>query len=348
MKIKTGLASYGMSGQLFHAPFINLHPQFELTAITERSKNLSNELYPNAIIVRSIEELLSMNELELVIINTPDSTHFNYARLALESGKHVVVEKPFTMTVTEGEALIKLARKKGLMLGVYQNRRWDSDFLTVQEIIESKKLGELVEFESTYSRYRYQVPVKTWKELEGSLTYNLGSHLIDQCITLFGVPEAVYADISKLRDHTLIDDYFIIHLYGCEKAPKIKITLKAGYLMRENEPRFVLHGTLGSYIKHGFDVQEDALKEGLLPNTPDWGVEKEEDWGIINTETGEGYPYREKYPSKQGNYMEFYESVYQHLRNGKPLPTDAANVLPSIRIIEAAFESSGNKLRTKS
>jgi predicted dehydrogenase len=337
--IKTGLTSFGMSGQVFHAPFINVHPQFELTAICERTKNLSKDLYPHAITVDSIEKLLSVGDLELVVVNTPDVTHYEFARQALEAGKHVIVEKPFTITVAEGEHLIRLAKDKGLMLCVFQNRRWDADFLTVKEIIETGKLGKLVEFESVYARYRNEVPVKTWKELEGSsLTYNLGSHLIDQCLTLFGKPEAVFADISKLRDHTLIDDYFNIHLYGCELFPDVKITLKASYLMRETEPRFVLHGTLGSYVKRGFDKQEELLKAGAVPNTPDWGVETEEEWGEINTEIN-GKVLKGKYPSQRGNYLYFYESVYQHLRHAQSLPTAAENVLPSVCIIEAAFES---------
>jgi predicted dehydrogenase len=345
-KVKTGLTSFGMSGLVFHAPFISVHPQFELTAICERTKNLSKGLYPNAIIVRSMEELLSMDDLELIVVNTPDSTHYEFAKQALEAGKHVIVEKPFTVTVAEGDHLISLAKDKGLMLCVFQNRRWDADFLTVKEIMETGKLGRLVEFESVYARYRNEVPVKTWKELEGSLTYNLGSHLIDQCLTLFGNPESVFADISKLRDHTLIDDYFNIHLYGCERFPDVKITLKAGYLMREFEPRFVLHGTSGSYVKRGFDKQEELLKIGAIPDTVDWGIETEEEWGEINTEM-EGKTFKGKYPSRRGDYTGFYESVYQHLRNGAELPTAAENVLPTIRVIEAAFESSKKRAAVK-
>jgi predicted dehydrogenase len=340
--IKTGLTSFGMSGQVFHAPFISVHPQFELTAICERTKNLSGDLYPDAVTVRSIEELLSLRDLELAVVNTPDATHYEYAGQALEAGKHVIVEKPFTITVAEGEQLIRLAEKKNLMLCVFQNRRWDADFLTVKEIVETGRLGKLVEFESVYARYRNEVPVKTWKELEGSLTYNLGSHLIDQCLTLFGMPESVFADISKLRDHTLIDDYFNIHLYGCELFPDVKITLKASYLMREPEPRFVLHGTSGSYVKRGFDKQEELLKTGAIPDTPDWGMETEDEWGEINAEIN-GKVFKSKYPGRRGNYMYFYESVYQHLRHGQPLPTAAKNVLPSIRVIEAAFESAAKR-----
>ena len=251
-KIRTGLAAFGMSGQVFHAPFISTNPHFELTAVTERSKELSRAKYPQSCIVRSFDELIGMEELELVVVNTPDSSHYEYARRALEAGKHVIVEKPFTTTVEEGEELVALAAEKELTLSVYQNRRWDCDFLTVKEILAQGLLGRLVEFESTFPRYRNFIKPNTWKETGengGGLTYNLGAHVIDQAVQLFGMPEAVFADIATLRTGGKVDDYFIIHLMKPARMPEVKITLKASYLMCENEPRFVLHGTEGSYVK---------------------------------------------------------------------------------------------------
>jgi predicted dehydrogenase len=341
-KIKTGIASFGMSGQVFHAPFISAHPQFELTAIVERSKNLSKERYPDARTVRSLDELLAICETELIIINTPDATHYEYAKRALQAGKHVVVEKPFTKTTEEGRELIALAGEKGLMLGVYQNRRWDADFLTVKEIIDNRKIGRVVEFESTFARYRNYIQAGNWKEQDGGMTCNLGSHLIDQCVCLFGLPEAVFADIAVLRDGGVVDDYFMIHLLRCAKAPEVRITLKASYLMCEPEPRFVVHGTEGSYVKYGVDRQEELLRRGAIPVASDWGVETEDEWGILHTET-DGRTVCSRYPSRRGNYAEFYESVYRRLRNRIPLPTDAAAVLPVISLIEAAKESNRNK-----
>jgi predicted dehydrogenase len=345
-KIKTGIASYGLSGQVFHAPFVSTHPQFELTAIAERSKDLARARYPEARIVRRFDELLAMDDLELIVVNTPDSTHYAYARLALEAGKHVIVEKPFTNTVAEGEALIALAEKQGKMLGVYQNRRWDADFLTVKEILAKGEVGRPVEFESTFSRYRNFIQPDTWKEQEGGMIYNLGSHLIDQSVQLFGTPEAVFADIAILRDGGVVDDYFILHLLRPAQAPEVRITLKAGYLMCEPEPRFVLHGTEGTYIKYGVDKQEALLKKGATPDTPGWGEENDEERGWLHSER-EGRSGKYKYPSQRGHYGGFYESVYQRLRHGVALPTDAREVLPVIRIIEAALESSrsGNVIR---
>jgi predicted dehydrogenase len=340
--IKTGIASFGMSGQVFHAPFIHTHPHFQLRTIVERSKTLSKEKYPGATIARSVSEMLEDKDIELVVINTPDSTHYEYARMALEAGKHVIVEKPFTTSYTQAEELIALAGSKNLMLSVYQNRRWDADFLTVKEIICKGLLGRLVEFESTFARYRNFIKPDTWKETGsagGGLTYNLGSHLIDQAVQLFGLPEAVYANIATLRTGGHVDDYFQVSLLRPKRCPELRMTLKASFLMREPEPRFVLHGTLGSYVKHGVDNQEEALLKGEMPGRPDWGEEDEQNWGILHTEVN-GEPFCGKYPSLPGNYNAFYQNIYEHLRSGKPLATDARYVSGVIRIIEAAYRSS--------
>ncbi|MDR2119645.1 MAG: Gfo/Idh/MocA family oxidoreductase [Tannerella sp.] len=338
-QIKTGIASYGLSGQVFHAPFIHVHPQFALTAIAERSRDLARARYPETRVVRRFDDLLDMDDLELIVVNTPDDTHYEYARRALEAGKNVVVEKPFTITTAEGEALTALAARQAKMLCVYQNRRWDADFLTVKAALERGAVGRPVEFESVFARYRSHIQPGTWKERAGGMTYNLGSHLIDQCITLFGVPELVYADIAVMRDGGMVDDYFIIHLFGSSKAPDVRITLKAGYLMCAPEPRFVLHGTDGSYVKYGTDKQEALLKQGFMPDAPDWGTETESEWGWLHT----GKDGKRKYPSLRGNYGGFYDAVYRHLRHGAPIETDARLVLPVIRIIEAAFESSAGR-----
>lgn len=339
--IKTGLAAFGMSGQVFHAPFINASPHFELCKIVERSKRLSKERYPNAIIVRSFEELVQDAHIELIIINTPDSTHYEYTRQALNAGKHVVVEKPFTSTTEQGKELISLAVTKGLMLSVYQNRRWDADFQTVQEILSNGLLGRLVEFESTFARYRNFIKPDTWKETGeagGGLTYNLGSHLIDQAIQLFGMPEAVFADIATMRTDGKVDDYFMIRFLRPFLAPEVKVTLKASYLMRQAEPRFVLHGTLGSFVKYGVDKQEEALLAGEMPTHPHWGEETEQEWGLLHTEK-EGEEIVRKYPGIPGNYGGFYQNIYEHLRLQKQLQTNACDILDVIKVIEAAYQS---------
>lgn len=227
------------------------------------------------------------------------------------------------------------------MLSVYQNRRWDADFLTVRDILDKSLLGRLVEYESTFARYRNFIKPNTWKETGvsgGGLTYNLGSHLIDQAVQLFGMPEAVFADLGVLRNGGKVDDYFIIHLLRPSLAPDVKITLKASYLMREAEPRFMLHGTLGSYVKYGVDKQEAALLAGEIPGGPNWGEESEQEWGLLHTEMNGKEIYR-KYPGISGNYGGFYQNIYEHLCLGKTLKTHAQDILNVIRIIEAAYQS---------
>ncbi|MDH6312162.1 scyllo-inositol 2-dehydrogenase (NADP+) [Parabacteroides sp. PFB2-10] len=336
-KIITGLASYGMSGSVFHAPFLDVHPGFELHTIVERSKNLARARYPHVQIVRSFEALLDIPEIQLVVVNTPDTTHYDYVKLALLAGKHVVVEKPFVFDVSQGEELVRLARKSGLVLAVYQNRRWDGDFLTVKKILESGVLGRVVEFQSAFQRYRNFIQPGTWKEKadqQVGITYNLGSHMIDQAVQLFGMPQAVYADIDRLRDGSEVDDYYFIKLI----YPQVKVLLRAGYLMREETPRYYLHGTEGSYVKQGLDPQEECLKQGVIPTGAAWGKEAEANWGTLNA-TVSGLHYRGKIETLPGNYMAFYDDIHRSVTENQKALTDAEDVLQVIRIIQASFES---------
>jgi predicted dehydrogenase len=331
-----------MSGTVFHAPFLDVHPKFALHAIVERTKNHARERYPYVKTVRSYEELLADPDIQLVIVNTPDVTHYEFARLSLLAGKHTIVEKPLVFDLKEGEDLIALAKEKGLMLAVYQNRRWDGDFLTVQKVFQSGVLGRVVEFQSAYQRYRNYIQANTWKEKADrrvGITYNLGSHMIDQAVVLFGVPQAVYADIDSLRDKSEVDDYYHIQLI----YPKVKVTLRAGYLMREETPRYYIHGTAGSYVKYGLDLQEDLLKAGHTPGLPGWGAEKESEWGILNVDVNDLH-FRGKIETVSGNYAAFYDDIYRALSSGTSPLTDASGVLPVIRIIEAAFRSAQERM----
>ncbi|WP_243348537.1 oxidoreductase [Parabacteroides sp. FAFU027] len=336
-KIKVGIASFGMSGKVFHAPLLAAHPEFELTAICERSKNEAAGLYPNTRIYKSFEELLNDKEIELVIVNTPDTTHYDFVRQALNAGKHVVVEKPFVFTVAEGLELIALAYEKSLLLTIFQNRRWDGDFLTVKSIIEQGLLGRVVEFRSSFQRFRNFIPPNTWKEAKNryvGTTYNLGSHMIDQAICLFGLPKGVFARIATLRDNAEVDDYYHIMLI----YPDIQVSLSAGYLMREETPRYTIHGTLGSFVKYGLDPQEEALKSGSIPGSTHWGEEPEANWGILHTEIN-GKVVRRKEKTIPGNYTTYYDNIADCLlRNGNPAVPAIEN-LKLIRVLEAAFQS---------
>ncbi len=340
-KIGVGLASYGMSGQVFHAPLLYVHPGFDIISILERNRNLSRERHPEARIIRNYNELLKDDSIELVVVNTPDRFHYRMAREALEAGKHVILEKPFVLDSREGDELIGIANDRKRLLSVFQNRRWDGDFLTVREILEKGLLGRLVEYEAHFDRYRNFIMENTWKEDPESGTgtlYNLGSHLIDQALVLFGKPLHVTADIRIQRTGGLVDDAFTLWLGYRD----VKVTVKASYLVREPGPRYLLHGTEGSFLKHGLDPQEEALKRGDLPGSPGWGTEPEPEWGKLNTEIG---GHDGPYQTLPGNYLAYYENIYQALSGKAELAVTAAQANEVIRVIEAALESSRSGCR---
>jgi predicted dehydrogenase len=343
--ISTALCSFGMSGQVFHGPLLHSSPYFSIDKIWERSKNLSREKYPGAVIVREYEGILDDPAIELVIVNTPDHLHHEQAKKALEAGKHVVVEKPFTQDVQQGEELIQLARKKNKVLSVFQNRRWDGDFLTVQKVVRNQLLGRLVEFESHFDRYRNYTKNDSWKENASFGTgtlYNLGSHMIDQAICLFGNPESVWADSRKQRDNAEVDDYYHLDL----EYKDMKVTLKGGYLVREPGPRYTLHGTEGSFLKWGLDPQEEALKNGRLPLEDSWGSEPEEFWGLLNTRL-EGLHYRGKIETLAGDYPAYFRNIHDTIKGISELAVKPEESLAGIKIIEAAKESNKEKQRVK-
>jgi scyllo-inositol 2-dehydrogenase (NADP+) len=339
--IQTAIASFGMSGLVFHGPFLKVSPQFQVRRIVERSKMISKALFPEAEIVRSFEDILRDKEIELVIVNTPDRFHYEMAGMALEAGKHVVVEKPFTFNAEEADDLIRLAEERGKLLTVYQNRRWDGDFLTIRKIVETGVLGQLVEFESHFDRYRPAIAPSTWKEEEGEyagVLYNLGSHMVDQALVLFGMPEAVTAHLRIIRPFGKVIDYYDLRLI----YPAFTVLLKCSYLVKEEGPRYILHGTNGSFLKWGIDPQEEILKTGVLPVGDSWGKEPESAWGILNTQDN-NVGQIQRIPTEKGNYQAFYNNLSEAIRNGQPLavkPQEARNV---IRILELAIESNREK-----
>lgn len=339
-QIKTALLSYGMSGKVFHAPFLNFHSGFKLKGSWERSKKLIQADYPSVKSYASIEDLLE-DDIDLVVVNTPVETHYEYAKKALLAGKHTLVEKAFTTTVAQAQELAKLAAEKGLKLAVFQNRRWDSDFKTVKKVVTDNLLGKIIEAEFHFDRYNPNLSPKQHKEVASSgagILKDLGPHLIDQALYLFGFPKAVFADIRITRAHSLVDDYIDILLYYTD----FRVRLKAGFFVREPIPSFIIHGEKGSFLKPRGDVQEDDLKLGKKPNLDSWGTESEIYQGLLHTEINNDI-YKANLPTLQGNYYDFFDGVYQSIVHNKTEPVTAQEGVHVMQIIEAALQSSEQK-----
>ncbi|WKN30751.1 Gfo/Idh/MocA family oxidoreductase [Porifericola rhodea] len=335
--IRAALASYGMSGEVFHAPLLSVHPQFELYKILERNRNKSKERYADVQVVKSYEEILHDENVDLVIVNTPNAYHFDMAKQALEAGKHVVMEKPFTNTSDEAAELINIAKRNNKLLTVFQNRRLDSDFRTVQKVLESKMLGYLVEYEAHYDRYRNFIQQNTWKEESGpgsGILYNLGSHMIDQALTLFGLPKSLLAKLGIQREGGKAhDSYHLILSYE-----SFQVVLKSSYLVRDEGPRYKVLGNLGTFTKYGLDVQENDLKAGKVPTDTNWGTEPPDIWGTLDTEI-EGLHFKGKVESEKGNYLAFYDNLADAINKQAELLVKAEEAMHVIQLIELAEKS---------
>ncbi|MEJ7644077.1 MAG: Gfo/Idh/MocA family oxidoreductase [Chryseolinea sp.] len=343
--ITTALLSYGMSGEIFHAPLLEAHAGFRLSSVVERKSARSIQRYPKVRVLKSIDEILSDTTIELVIINTPNETHYDITTRVLESGKHAVVEKPFTVTSADADELIALSRKVGKVLTVFQNRRWDGDFLTVKSIIDAKLLGNIVEFELHYDRFRNYIETNTWKEVEApgtGILYNLGSHMLDQVLMLFGMPIATDARLGMQRPGGKVDDFYDIRL----QYESFNVIVKSSYLVREPGPRYTIHGTEGSFVKYGLDPQEQALKDGTIPGSSGWGVESREWWGKLNT-TVQGVHVEGVVETLTGNYLSFYNALYHSIREGAAVAVRPEESRDVIRLIEACGESNAGRKAVK-
>ena len=338
--IGVGLIGFGMAGDLFHAPSIAAVHGLKLTAIFARSGSgaAAQAAYPEVPVVRTVGELLANPAVELVVVATPTHSHFEMARQVLLAGRHVVVDKPFTPTSKEARELIDLAQAQRRKLAVYQNRRWDSECLTGRKVLQSGVLGELLEYESHYDRYR-PVLRTTWQDqsLPGcGVIYDLGSHVIDTALTLLGLPVAVTAELWGQREGTINPDAFDIRLH----YPTVRARLKVSLLNAENGPRLVLHGRRGSYVKTALDVQEEALKRHERPGGSGWGEEPRESWGILHTVGEDGQTQRQPFKSEPGNYAAYYENVRDALLGKAELAVPGEAGFNVIRTIELAKESS--------
>lgn len=339
-KISTAVLSYGMSGRVFHCPLLAAHEGFSLDGIVIRKPGQMIDHHPTAKVYHSIQEIIQSPAIELIVVNLPNEFHCAVALAALKAGKHVILEKPFTVTSAEAEMLIEEAVLADRVLTVFHNRRWDGDFLTVKRVIEENRLGRVVEFEAHFDRFRNFVQANTWKEEQrpgSGILYNLGSHMIDQALNLFGKPQFVDARVGIQRSGSKVDDFYDIRM---EYADKLAI-LKSSYLVREPGPRYVVHGERGSFVKYGTDPQEQALAEGKKPGSANWGIEQPEYWGKLNTESDGGYiGSLETIP---GNYLEFYNGVYRSIREGVKPDVTPQQAHQCVQIIEACLISNREK-----
>lgn len=343
-KIQIGLAGFGMSAQVFHIPFWRADGRFEVVKVFERSGNQAESVLPDAQTVRSFDALLT-DEVDLIVITTPNQTHFELAEAALSAGKHVVVEKPLCAAAAEALFLADLAEKQGVLLTVYQNRRWDSAPLTAKKLISDGLLGKIVDAEFRFERYSAGLNKKRWKETGGAgvgLVYDLGSHLLDMAVDLFGMPSELYADIRRQHEGALNDDNFDIALYYPDG---LKISLIATKYARESLPFMTLHGKKGSYIKQNADNQEALLAGGVLPEG-DWNAETPQQWGVLHTES-DGQVIRRHIPGERGDYGAFYRNLYGALTEGEPLAVNVRQVAKVLRLIEKAYESAQKGVRVK-
>jgi len=347
--LNIGMLGFGMAGRIFHAPIIKSLPCLNLAKVASSNKStaeLIGKLYPNTKVVVDANLILEDKDIDIIVVATPNTSHVEYATKALEANKHVIVEKPFTITAAEADKLIKLAKEKNLVLSVHQNRRWDSDFLTVKKVIDSNLLGELVEYEAHYYRFRNLIKENSWREeaeFGSGVLYDLGSHLIDQALSLFGLPLEVSADLRVQRRHGKATDYFHLVL----NYDKLRVVLRSGSLVREPLPHFILSGNEGSFVKYGMDVQEAALKAGITPNQDEnWGVEPVELHGTINTSVN-GLHIRGIVESERGDYRRYYENVYNAILDKEELIVKPEEARNTIHIIELAMESNAKKQRIK-
>jgi len=329
--IKTGLVGFGRVAEIMHAPLIEQQPLLDLVAVVERHQQKSKEEYPQVTVYKSLTEMLS-SDAELVIICTPNEWHFSQAKEALEAGKHVIVDKPIAISSEEAEALLELAKSKGLLLSAFQNRRWDGDFQTIQKLLKENTLGRIVHFESHYDRFR-PVPNENWREkkVPGSgILFDLGTHLIDQTLQLFGWPKWVYAEILTQRKGVEADDFFDLTMM----YEDINVRLTASILMNAKLPRFLILGEKGSYSKYGLDVQEGELKAGIIPGGNGWGEEPEAAWGEVFLDH-ETFPY----PTLNGNYPAYYENIAKVINGEEELVVKPEEAIATLKIIEAAQKS---------
>ncbi len=331
--IKTGLLAYGMSGKVFHAPFLETNKGFEFYAVVERNEKKAVFDYPNIKSFSTIDDLLADETIELIVVNTPNNTHFEFAKKVLEAGKHVLIEKPATTTPDEFISLIALAKKVNKKVFVYHNRRWSSDIMATKSVIASGKLGKIVEMHLRFDRYRPTIGAKIFKETpipSSGIWYDLGSHLIDQAISIFGKPIHHYRYKNSFRENSQVDDYAFMHI---EFQNKVNVFITTSMLVVNAQPGIILHGTKGSFIKEFCDEQENQLQNGMSPLNPNFGIEKTNKEGKLTYYNDNNELISELIPSVKGNFNSLFDAIYQDIKNNIPFPIDNEVIIEQLKLL---------------
>ena len=343
--VRVGLIGFGLAGQAFHAPVIRGVPGMELACILERHGSNAKQKYPEVRVARTLDEMLSDKTIGLCVVATPNDSHYSYTKACLEAGRDVVVDKPFTPTFAEAEELVRLAADRGRLVTVYQDRRWDGVFQTVKKLVRSGELGTVVEYESRFDRFRLDAKPGAWRENPdhpaAGVLWDLGPHLIDGALVLFGEPQAIWASAFCQRPTSTVDDAFDVSLdYSNQEYPRTRVRVCARIIAYAPGPHMLLHGTEGSFIKYGMDPQEEILRGPNCPDGPDWGadwgLEPEEHWGTLSRVGGEV----RKVKTERGDYRGFYANVRDAIEKKVPLDVTPDQALRTMRAILLAHKSS--------
>jgi len=333
-KIRVGLVGYGFASKTFHAPLISGTAEMELAAVSSSDAGKVHADWPSVQVVSDPQALFDDPTLQLIVIPTPNDTHFPLAKAALNAGKHVVVDKPFTVTLSQARELDALAKAKGLLLSVFHNRRWDSDFLTVKALLAEGTLGDVRYFESHFDRFRPTVQQR-WREQKGAgsgIWYDLGPHVIDQALQLFGSPVAITLDAAELRPGAQTTDYFHCTL----TYPQRRVVLHASMLVAAESARYQVHGTKGSFVKFGLDPQEDALKAGARPPQEDWGYDMRD--GVLTLAEGDAMV-EKSLLTIPGNYPAYYAGIRDAINGVGENPVQAEEAIQVMELIELGLQS---------
>jgi len=333
--IGVGLIGYGLGGRAFHAPYVNVMPGLSLRAVVSRDPGKVHADLPGMAVVPTVSELIARPDIDLVIVSSPDACHAEHALAALDAGKHVLIDKPFATSLADARRVADRAEARGMLLTVFHNRRWDADFLTLKHLIDEGSLGAIVKFESHFDRWRPEAAT-TWKEArDGGVWLDLGPHLVDQALQLFGTPEGVYADVATLRPNAPAADYFHVVL----RYPDRRVILHASKMVADHGLRFAVHGTRGSWIKHGIDPQEAATVGGTAPTGVDWGRDANPGLFTPGNDLGAAAPV----PNRNGDYRLFWRGLEAALRGVGPNPVPASDAIEVMEILEAGLVSAAER-----